>query len=162
MADNQLGQTRDEIFLTMADLDKQSLRMAQRIDAETMALVGSAIERTKIGGNWWQQVLGTDRSQIMLAGAGSQATTRLARNPDQKQVMQALNERIAQSRGGEKTIYLQELLGMVSRKRTLLRKIRKTIRLQALLQLWLYLHVPLSFALLGALLAHIFSVFVYW
>jgi hypothetical protein len=127
-----------------------------------MALVGSAIERSKIGGSWWQQVTGTDRSQVMIARAGSNAATRLARNPDQQQVMQALNERIAQSRGGEKTIYLQELLGTVSRKRTLLRKVRKTIRLQALLQLWLYLHVPLSFALLAALIAHIVSVFFYW
>ena len=33
---------------------------------------------------------------------------------------------------------------------------------KALLDIWLYVHVPLSFALLGALIAHIISVFFYW
>ena len=36
------------------------------------------------------------------------------------------------------------------------------LQLQALMEIWLYLHVPLSFALLGALTAHIVSVFFYW
>jgi hypothetical protein len=30
------------------------------------------------------------------------------------------------------------------------------------MDIWLYFHVPLSFALLAALTAHIISVFFYW
>ena len=30
------------------------------------------------------------------------------------------------------------------------------------LEIWLYLHVPATFALLAALIAHILSVFLYW
>ena len=35
-------------------------------------------------------------------------------------------------------------------------------RLKALLEVWLYVHVPLTVALLAALTAHIVSVFYYW
>jgi hypothetical protein len=33
---------------------------------------------------------------------------------------------------------------------------------QAMMEIWLYVHVPLSFALLAALIAHIVSSFFYW
>jgi hypothetical protein len=33
---------------------------------------------------------------------------------------------------------------------------------KALLQIWLYVHVPLTIALLAALTAHVVSVFYYW
>ena len=33
---------------------------------------------------------------------------------------------------------------------------------QAMMEIWLYFHVPVTFALLGALIAHIVSVFFYW
>jgi hypothetical protein len=54
------------------------------------------------------------------------------------------------------------LLVALGRKQELLRRARKDIRYKALLDLWLYVHVPLSFALLAALTAHIVSVFFYW
>jgi hypothetical protein len=36
------------------------------------------------------------------------------------------------------------------------------MRYKALLDLWLYVHVPLSLALLAALAAHVVIVFLYW
>ena len=36
------------------------------------------------------------------------------------------------------------------------------MRLKALIEVWLYVHVPATFALLAALAAHIVSVFYYW
>jgi hypothetical protein len=41
-----------------------------------------------------------------------------------------------------------------------MRSIRRST--PALMEIWLYLHVPLSFALLAALTAHIVSVLFYW
>ena len=55
-----------------------------------------------------------------------------------------------------------ELLKEMSRKRLLIDRLRRDVRYRTLLQLWLYAHVPLSFALLAALLAHVVSVFYYW
>jgi hypothetical protein len=40
--------------------------------------------------------------------------------------------------------------------------LRRLISLKALMDIWLYVHVPLSFALLAALVAHVVSVFYYW
>ena len=36
------------------------------------------------------------------------------------------------------------------------------MRLRALLEVWLYVHIPATIALLAALTAHIISVFYYW
>ena len=41
-------------------------------------------------------------------------------------------------------------------------QIRRHMRLKAMLEVWLYVHVPATIALLGALTAHIVSVFYYW
>ena len=41
-------------------------------------------------------------------------------------------------------------------------RVRRDLQYRALMQVWLYVHVPLSFALLAALTAHIISVFYFW
>lgn len=51
---------------------------------------------------------------------------------------------------------------LLSRKVTALGNIRRHLQLKAQLEIWLYFHVPLTFALLAALAAHIVSVFFYW
>ena len=43
-----------------------------------------------------------------------------------------------------------------------LEQIRRHMRLRAMLEIWLYIHVPLTIMLLAALTAHIVSVFYYW
>ena len=50
----------------------------------------------------------------------------------------------------------------IRNKRKLLRQLREDLRLQAGIELWLYIHVPLTAALLMALAAHILTVFLYW
>ena len=44
----------------------------------------------------------------------------------------------------------------------LVEKVRKDIQYKAIMDFWLYIHVPITFALLAALIAHIISVFLYW
>jgi hypothetical protein len=51
---------------------------------------------------------------------------------------------------------------MLERKASALAQVRRHLRIRALLEIWLYVHVPLTFALLAALAAHILSVFFYW
>ena len=48
---------------------------------------------------------------------------------------------------------------LLDEKAQLLARARRDISYKAMMDIWLYLHVPLSFALLAALLAHIVSVF---
>ena len=55
-----------------------------------------------------------------------------------------------------------QLVKEMTRKRLLIERLRRDLRYHTMLQIWLYLHVPLSFALLGALIAHVVSVFYFW
>ena len=51
---------------------------------------------------------------------------------------------------------------LMQRKAGALNRIRRHVRIRARLEVWLYVHVPLTFALIAALSAHIISVFFYW
>ncbi len=51
---------------------------------------------------------------------------------------------------------------LLRRRKAQLDQIRRQMKLRALLDVWLYIHVPVTIALLAALTAHIVSVFYYW
>jgi hypothetical protein len=51
---------------------------------------------------------------------------------------------------------------LLERKRSAMSRIRKHLRLKGLLEIWLHIHVPLTFALIAALCVHIVAVFYYW
>ncbi|MCB1570760.1 MAG: hypothetical protein KDI72_06920, partial [Xanthomonadales bacterium] len=57
---------------------------------------------------------------------------------------------------------LRKLIDILSRKRSLATRVARDIQYQAIMEIWLYFHVPLSIALLAALIGHIISVFFYW
>lgn len=52
--------------------------------------------------------------------------------------------------------------GLLERRRDQLAQIRGALRIRALLEIWLFIHVPLTIALIAALTAHVISVFYYW
>src|SRR3546814_10027562 len=53
----------------------------------------------------------------------------------------------------------EKVVGLLKQKEAALARLRKHLRIRALLEIWLYVHVPLTFALIAALSAHIISVF---
>lgn len=56
----------------------------------------------------------------------------------------------------------EKVASLLERKKSLLARTRKHLQLKAMLEIWLYIHVPMTFALIAALVAHIVSVFFYW
>ena len=56
----------------------------------------------------------------------------------------------------------ERLLTILSQKDELLQRMRRDVQLKALMDIWLYFHVPLTLSLIAALVAHIISVFFYW
>ena len=80
----------------------------------------------------------------------------------QSALLDWLGQRLAASGDGELSRKLQELLSLVGARRMLLARLRRDAQLKAWLEIWLYVHVPLSFALLAALVAHVLAVFIYW
>jgi hypothetical protein len=57
---------------------------------------------------------------------------------------------------------IDQVVELLERKDSALVRLRRHLRIRALLEVWLYVHVPLTFALIAALSAHIVSVFFYW
>ncbi|MDE0987935.1 MAG: hypothetical protein OSA83_01775 [Pseudomonadales bacterium] len=154
-AQNELkkNQTIDDTFTQVEDFEAQLMRLAADTSNGTKALVTSAIERTVIGGGYLDQLLGRDNSSLVLEG-------RVVPNSDQALALDALVERLARSEGDENKALNQIVKVFNSRKKSI-GVIRKDIRMQATIQVWLLFHVPVTFALLAALIAHIFSVFIY-
>ncbi|WP_422723176.1 hypothetical protein [Erythrobacter alti] len=57
---------------------------------------------------------------------------------------------------------LEKVASLLRKRRAQLEQIRRQMRLRAMLDIWLYVHVPVTIALLAALTAHVISVFYYW
>lgn len=158
---NHIDLTRDELLDEVDELDQKALRVATRLPAEYREVMASARDRTTVGGSAWALLKGVDRSQIVLPGVGG-AEQRPEPNADQATLLTWLADRSSRSTEGEQSQAIQDLMALVSARKAYLQRLRRDLRLQAWLEIWLYVHVPLTFALLAALLAHVVSVFLYW
>jgi hypothetical protein len=56
----------------------------------------------------------------------------------------------------------QRVRALLEKRREQLAQIRGALRIRALLEIWLFVHIPLTIALIAALTAHVISVFYYW
>ena len=156
---NRAGMTREQMLDEVADLDRKSQRVASKLPGEVQELISSAINRTELGGSAWAQLNARDYSSVVLPGAGS---GRAVSNANQEAAQLWLVDLQSRSTNAKQSARLQELCDMLGTKQLILARLRLDIRFHARLQIWLYIHVPLSFALIGALIAHIVSVFLYW
>lgn len=57
---------------------------------------------------------------------------------------------------------VSRVAALLERRREQLAQIRGALRIRALLEIWLFIHIPLTIALIAALIAHVVSVFYYW
>lgn len=63
---------------------------------------------------------------------------------------------------GERSSENERAYGLLKRRQAQLAQIRRHMHYRALLDVWLYVHIPATVALLGAMTAHVVSVFYYW
>ena len=71
-------------------------------------------------------------------------------------------KKLGESLTGDQAKLNERLIIEMGRKRALTERVRRELNYRALLELWLFFHVPLSFGLLAALIAHVVSVFYFW
>ena len=159
IAENNAGGARASLFAELFDLNRQARLQCEQCGAAVTLAVVSSIERTAIGGSAWQQLLGRDRSWFMRS-IDTRAT--LLANVDQQPVIDYVAQRLPRADKSAEAKALQELVVMLCRRQSVLRRIRRDIRLHAALKAWLYVHVPLSVALIGSLIVHILVTFLYW
>ena len=164
LSSNRGSQTRAQSLAELADLDARSLRTATTMPAEFGEVLRANRDRTLIGGTALAVLAGRDRSVIVLPSptAGGTAGQRQLPNPEQAALLDWLGDRLARSGDGALSGQIQELLSLVGARRRLLARLRRDAQLKGWLEVWLYVHVPVSFGLLAALIAHVLAVFIYW
>ncbi len=161
LAENRSGSARATLFGELFETDRQARTLAETCEASVRLAVNSSIERSAVGGGALAQLLGRDGSHYMAA-TGSGGAVRLLPNPDQQPVIEFVAQRLPRAEKSGEAPVLQELVVVLCRRQLLLRRIRRDIRLHAVLRAWLYVHVPLSVALVGAVLVHVLATFLYW
>jgi hypothetical protein len=165
MADIRQGGSLQQIGEEVRNLNRTCLDRAAACAPSTALAIRSSIERTVIGGGILDQLLARDRSTYLGATtdrADDLAATRTIPNRDQQAILKLIADRAPRANSVSEAAALQDLVSLVARRQELLRRIRRSIRLQGLLQAWLYLHVPISIAVIFALLVHVLVVFLYW
>lgn len=148
------SQSIDDLFLQVEEVDAQMERLSVAAGDEVRGVVSSAIERTVVGGGYLDQLIGRDKSRVIVDG-------NVVTNIRQQTAMDYLVHRLAMLQG-EDSARLLEIVRTFGTRKRLLDTIRDDIRMHGMMQVWLLFHVPLTFALSAALIAHIYAVFVYW
>jgi len=143
LSDNRRELTRSQMLDALAAIDRQLEAAAQPLGRADADWVIAALAQDTFGHGLVARLTGryrtcrTDRALVALAGPADAPDVPLA--PEHERVVALLRKRQGQ-----------------------LAQIRRHMRLRALLEVWLYVHVPLTVLLLAALTAHIVSVFYYW
>ena len=156
---NRGGSSRAELFVQLEEIDSRSSRIAASLPAEFTALVQSGIARTQLGDTLWSRIRNRDNSTIALPNQDKGVAVS---NAGQEAALDWLADAQSRATDAGAAGRIGELSALLRNKRKLLRQIREDLRLQATMELWLYLHVPLSIGLLVSLFIHIVTVFVYW
>lgn len=134
--------TQVQMLDNLRMIDRQLNEAAQPLDTEGARIVRLSLDDDPFGGGLIAR----------LTGRYGKCGTRAA--------LAAVRAQSSREEGAVDPLDHVEVL--LERKRSSLSRIRKHLRLKALLEVWLYIHVPLTFALIAALLVHIVSVFYYW
>lgn len=160
MTQNQQNNTRSSMLQEIAEIDQASLQLADTVDKSIHDAVLQSIQRTRLGGGVWRQLTAKDASDDALAKL-KQAVSEGGEQKGSSETMVMMVDYLA-STTNKKNENLRRLIDLLARKRTLAGRVARDVQLQALMEIWLYVHVPLSIGLLAALTAHIISVFFYW
>ncbi len=143
LSNNRREMTQGQMLEALAAIDRQLDQAAQPLGREEADLVIAALEQSPFAPGLLARLSGryrhcrTERALTVLAGPLGPDGPAVA--PEHERVVTLLRKRDAQ-----------------------LEQIRRHMRLKALLEVWLYVHIPLTVMLLAALAAHIVSVFYYW
>lgn len=156
LSENRRGGSRKSLFAELYELNTRGLRLADSCRADLQRAITSSIARTAIGGGVVAQLFARDKSFV------TRDVGRPSPNKDQQYVIDLVAERIPKAERASEAVALEELLSLLCRRQTILRRIRKDIQLEGWLRIWLYVHVPLTLTLIVALIVHIISTFIYW
>jgi hypothetical protein len=143
MTENRENLTMEQMLSRIATIDDELRSAARPLDDVTSAVVERALETTQVGGKFMQQLSGRYPACMTAAAIAHMDATAASVPSDIEDAWRMARLQLDQ-------------------KAALLARVRRDIRFKALMEVWLYFHVPVTFALLAALLAHVVSMFFFW
>lgn len=145
------------------ELNQESTRLAASLDNTIHTSVLKAIEKTRVGGTLWQQMRVTKlgRNTRYWWQKPDLALVDIIDDNYDSTMYQLANYLIKQS-NEDKRRPLRRLLELLGRRNALIQRLQRHIQQKALMKVWLFIHIPFSFAFLSATLVHIVTVFLYW
>jgi hypothetical protein len=141
LSSNREEMTEPQMLDALAAIDRQLESAALPLDRRWAEPVAAALDEDPLTDRLWRRLFGT------------------ARKGATRRAIDAANRATAEEAADPALIRIEALL---QRRQAQLARIRRHIRLKAMLEIWLFVHVPATFMLLAALTAHIVSVFYYW
>ena len=143
LSDNRAEMTRPQMIDAVVKIDQQLQAAAQPLSVEDTAIVRLSLSENAFRGGLIRR----------LTGSYANCRNALALRETRARLLTAT---------GDEAEAIAKVVPLLERKGAALSRIRRHIRIKALLEVWLYVHVPLTFATIAALAAHIVSVFFYW
>ncbi|WP_298743566.1 hypothetical protein [uncultured Brevundimonas sp.] len=135
--------TQKQMLETLKALDRQINEAAQPLSEIQARAVQLSLDYSRVGGGLWRRLsgggggCGNRKALSRLRGLRRQATE------DQQPMLDRMDE-------------------LLRRKAAALAQARRHLQIRAWLSVWLAVHVPATVALIAAITAHVFSVFIYW
>jgi hypothetical protein len=164
ITENRAQATRQAWLEEVLDLNDQAIALGDKIGPDVHRFVLRSAERLRVGGSWRKQLFGP-------AEAGAPEVTAIAEilrkrlaaidRVDAEDVIVMTDTRIMMSERDPGIERLKQLLELLIRRNELAARINRDVQAHARMQAWLYLHVPLTAALIAALVAHVVTVFLY-
>jgi len=143
LSDNRGETTRKQMLAAVASLDEAIEDAAQPLARTHADIARLSLEHTELGGGFWRRLSG--------------------RWPDcaNDKAVARMHAALAAASGADAAA-LRKVDELLQRKAQALAQARRQMHITAMLEAWLFVHVPATFALLAALAVHIVSVFLYW
>lgn len=135
--------TQKQMLETLKALDRQINEAAQPLSEIQARAVQLSLDYSRVGGGLWRRLsgggggCGNRKALSRLRGLRRQTTE------DQQPMLDRMDE-------------------LLRRKAAALAQARRHLQIRAWLSVWLAVHVPATVALIAAITAHVFSVFIYW
>lgn len=144
MSENMSGRSVAALRQELTELDARIARLTQRLPDGFAEAARLSLDRTRIGGGFLQ----------LLGGSSKRCATAKARDMARRDA-EALDETEQQSSA-------TEMVSVLSRKAEIAERLRRDLSYKAIMDVWLWIHVPLTLGLIATLAAHVLIVFFYW
>lgn len=139
LSSNRNEMTRAQMLEALTALDRQLESAAQPLDRAQSDLVIAALGQDVFSGGVFGRLTG------FYPGCKT------------NKALRSISGGYAGSDAPEERVH-----SLLTKRAEQLAQIRRHLRIRALLEVWLFIHIPATIALLAALLAHVVSVFYYW